>query len=116
MLYGKRKRQITIKTISTSKKPIIARYSWFFLYCENENAPELAAGSLAPESRGKNSGNPGICSDRNAQRQNRAAEIQRVARVGVRPGHREDLLLVQVARGTSANEQSDGTQDRSARE
>src|SRR6266851_6850884 len=60
--------------------------------------------------------NPGTRSHGNAQRQNGASEIQRIARVSIRPQYRENFLLVQITRGASANEQSDRSQNCAAQD
>jgi hypothetical protein len=59
-------------------------------------------------------GDPRVSCHSGAQCQNRAAKIQRIARVRVRTVLRQDLLFVQISRSPTADQQSRGTDRRSS--
>ena len=54
--------------------------------------------------------------DGDAEREDRAAEIERIARVGVGPRDREHFLFVQMACRQGAHEQPDASDERAVRE
>src|SRR5689334_25423872 len=49
--------------------------------------------------------------DRSAESQYRAAKIERIPRIGIRPGDREHFLLVQVAGRVGADQKAEGTDE-----
>ena len=80
---------------------VAAEFEFFAAHDEGVNEGEIG--------EEENGGAPGVHGDGGAQGQDAAAEVERVAGIGVWAGGGEDFLLVEVAGGVGANDEADQT-------